>query len=140
MGKMEKLTRAFVDAGYVAAVIEKNGKCVIKYLTEPEKKKSEKFGSYQYVVEIQAPEILVLNRDADGKPTEYGNLTGKKIKMLWTMNTRSSDWLGDKYGDTADFVGKEEELIAVQQGDKKAVYPSEMFEDDDELDEQDESP
>jgi hypothetical protein len=133
MGKMEKLSKLYLDGAYVKQVQEKTDvkKCMIKYLTEPKKEKNQKYGNDQYNVDVQVAEIEVLERDEEGKPTEYGKHTGKKIKMTWTMNTRSSDFLGEKYENTEDFIGKEEELVVVQvttrEGLKDSIYPAELM-------------
>lgn len=133
MVKMEKLAKLYLDGEYVKQCQEKTSdkKCVVKYVSEPKKEKNQKYGNDQYNVDVQVPEIEVLKRNDDGKPIEFGNATGKKIKMTWTMNSRSSDFLAEKYGDTEEFIGKEEELVAVQvstrEGMKDSVYPLELM-------------
>lgn len=115
MTKMEKLGSNFLTADLVKAIAKSEGKCEVKFVSEPELTLNEKFGNKTYHVEVEI-------KDEDGKMT----------KKTWNMNTKTSDFLSEEFGgDTKDFIGKTVEIqtakVSTKDGMKDTIYPADLM-------------
>lgn len=134
MVKMQKMTGSlWLNGAYVKAVKKQLGKCVLTFIEEPHLEENDRFKNKSYHVRIKLPEIEILAKDENGKPTKYGNATGDMIEMTWNMNAKTSDFLAEKFGgDTVNFPNKEIEVDTVKTSTKDgmvdSIYPAEMLE------------
>lgn len=118
MTKMEKLGSNFFSPDEVKQAIKKYGKCEVKFVSEPVKKKNEKYGNFQYHVDI-----------------ETKNPSNDKLEVReWSMNGKSSDYYMEEQGwdDTEDFIGKTDTVntakVSTKEGMKDTIYPDALME------------
>ncbi len=134
MVKMQKLGGGlWLNGAYVKAVKKQLGKCVLTFIEAPHLEENEKFKNKSYHVQVKLPEVEILEKDENGKPTKYGKATGEMIEMTWNMNIKTSNFLADKFnGDTDNFKGQQIEVDTVRtsttEGMVDSIYPAEMLE------------